>query len=193
MELPLFPLSTVLFPGGTLGLRIFEPRYLELVARCSREGSCFGVCLIVSGSEVGAPANPAPLGTAARIVDFTQLPDGLLGITGRGEDVFTVHSTRVGEHNLLIGDVVMRPADAAIPVPAEYALLATLLERLASQMGGELATAPKSKFDDAAWVAYRLGELLPLEHVDRLELLAEAEPLARLAKLAEWLPRFQRE
>ena len=192
MELPLFPLATVLFPGGTLGLRIFEPRYLELVARCSRENAPFGVCLIVSGSEVGA-ANPAPIGTAARIVDFTQLPDGLLGITARGEDAFIVQSTRVGEHNLLIGDVEVRPADATLAVPAEYALLATLLERLASQMGGELGNAPKSKFDDAAWVAYRLAELLPLEHVDRLELLAEADPIARLGKLAEWRPRFQRE
>jgi Lon protease-like protein len=130
---------------------------------------------------------------SARIVDFTQLPDGLLGITARGEEVFTVSNTRVGESNLLIGEVAMRGADAAVPVPAEYALLATLLERLASQMGGELGTAPKAKFDDAAWVAYRLAELLPLEHVDRLELLAEADPVARLGKLAEWLPRFQRE
>jgi len=193
MELPLFPFSTVLFPGGALGLRIFEPRYLELVARCAREGSCFGVCLIVSGSEVGTPANPAPIGTTARIVDFTQLPDGLLGITARGEDVFTVSNTRVGENNLLIGEVTMRAADASVTVPVEYALLATLLDRLASQMGGELGNAPKSKFDDAAWVGYRLAELLPLEHVDRLELLAEADPVARLGKLAEWLPRFQRE
>jgi|SRR5436190_7095625 len=193
MELPLFPLATVLFPGGTLGLRIFEPRYLELVAACTRESSPFGVCLIVSGQEVGGAATPAPIGTTARIVDFTQLPDGLLGITARGEEVFTVSSTRVGEHQLLVGDVTMRGAEPEVPVPAEYGLLATLLERLASQMGGELGSAPKRKFDDAAWVVYRLAELLPLEHVDRLELLAETDPVARLAKLAEWLPRFQRE
>ena len=70
IEVPLFPLSTVLYPGGQLQLRIFEPRYLDLVRECTRTGSAFGVCLILEGREVGVPALPAAVGTLAHITDF---------------------------------------------------------------------------------------------------------------------------
>ena len=72
--LPLFPLKSVLFPGGKLELRIFERRYLDLVAECARTSSGFGVCLILQGEEAGAPAEPAAVGTLARIIDFETLP-----------------------------------------------------------------------------------------------------------------------
>ena len=79
-DLPLFPLNAVLFPGGELALRIFEPRYLDLVRECTRQERPFGVCLILDGAEAGAPAMPAAVGTLARIVDFEARTDGLLGI-----------------------------------------------------------------------------------------------------------------
>ena len=94
-ELPLFPLSSVLFPGGTLSLRIFEPRYLDLVKRCGRSGEGFGICLILDGREAGAPAIPAALGTEAAIVDFAMTDDGLLGLTVQGRRRFHVERTRV--------------------------------------------------------------------------------------------------
>src|SRR5215475_14572416 len=80
---PLFPLSTVLFPGGPLPLRIFETRYLDMVRHCMRHRCPFGVTLIRAGSEVGAAAagEICEVGTTARIVDFNSQPDGLLGIT----------------------------------------------------------------------------------------------------------------
>ena len=88
--LPLFPLNTVLFPGGPLRLRIFEPRYLDMVSRCMREDTGFGVALIVAGREAGGSAQTVEIGTLARIVDFEQLDDGLLGITARGERRFRI-------------------------------------------------------------------------------------------------------
>ena len=65
-DTPLFPLGTVLFPGGLLPLRIFEQRYLEMAKVCLREGTPFGVCLIREGSEVGAPATHEELGCLAQ-------------------------------------------------------------------------------------------------------------------------------
>jgi len=90
VDIPLFPLNTVLFPGGPLSLRIFEPRYLDLVRDCTRNGSGFGVCLILQGREAGEPAVPAAVGTFARIVDFYTLSDGLLGIRAEGGERFRV-------------------------------------------------------------------------------------------------------
>jgi Lon protease-like protein len=144
LELPLFPLSTVLFPGGTLGLRIFERRYLDMIASCSKGGTGFGVCLIRSGREAGEPAVPAAVGTLARIADFTLLDDGLLGITALGETAFRTQRTEVRDNGLLVGQVELRAEDPLLPVPPEFSLLATLLERLAGQLGGELKRAPNA-------------------------------------------------
>lgn len=190
-SLPLFPLATVLFPGGPLALRIFETRYLDMVRECAREGSTFGVCLIVGGREVGEPAMPAAVGTEARIVDFQTLPDGLLGITCRGEGRFRVQKTRVRDNGLLIGEVEDIPQEAAAPVPPEFALLATILERLVEQVGAPFGEAQKRDFDDATWVGHRLAEMLPLEAEERQLLLQLEDPLERLRHLAHALPRFQ--
>ncbi|HRQ65345.1 MAG TPA: LON peptidase substrate-binding domain-containing protein [Xanthomonadaceae bacterium] len=191
--LPLFPLNTVLFPGGLLALRIFEARYLDLVRECAREASCFGVCLIVGGREVGDPAVPAAIGTEARIVDFQTLPDGLLGITCRGEARFRVVRTRVRDNGLLIGEVEDLQPEPAQPVPAEFALLATILERLVEQIGAPFGEARKQDFDDAAWVGHRLAEILPLNAEERQGLLQLGDPIERLRHLAHFLPRFQRD
>jgi hypothetical protein len=191
-ELPLFPLNSVLYPGGRLELRIFERRYLDMVRDCARTGAGFGVCLIVRGREVGEPAIPAAFGTSAKIVDFETLPDGLLGITAIGESRFHVDKTRVRDTGLILGTVSMLAPDAVVPVPAEHVLLATILQRLVEQIGGELASASQDKFDDSAWVAYRLAEILPLEPEERQQLLQENDPARRLAMIAEWLPRFQK-
>jgi hypothetical protein len=192
MDLPLFPLSCVLFPGGRLDLRIFEPRYLDLVRDCTRQSTGFGVCLIVRGREAGDPAVPAAFGTAAQIVDFSTLPDGLLGISTRGGQRFHVRRTRVRDNGLIVANVEWLEPDAHEPVPAEFGVLATVLSRLAEQVGGELGNADKALFDDAAWVAWRLAELLPLANEERQQLLQAPSAAERLGMLAEWLPRFQR-
>ena len=190
-ELPLFPLSSVLYPGGRLELRIFERRYLDMVRDCARTGAGFGVCLIVRGREVGEPAIPAAFGTIARIADFETLPDGLLGITARGESRFHVERSRVRDSGLIHGAVTVLEPDPVLQVPAEHCLLATILQRLCEQIGGELANVDHARFDDAAWVAYRLAEILPLEQEERQQVLQENDPVARLGLIAEWLPRFQ--
>jgi len=191
-DLPLFPLSTVLYPGGRLDLRIFERRYLDLIRDCTRTGSPFGVCLIVRGHEAGAPALPAAFGTSARVEDFSMLPDGLLGIVARGERRFHVDRTRVRDNGLIVAKIALAEPETALPVPPEYSVLTTILARMAEQVGGELGAAPKERFDDSSWVAFRLAEMLPLENEERQQLLQESSAVARLGLLAHWLPRFQK-
>jgi Lon protease-like protein len=190
-ELPLFPLRSVLFPGGELRLRIFEARYLDLVRQCTRSNSGFGICLILDGEEVGRPATPAAFGTLARIVDFHTEPDGLLGLLVRGECRFRVLRTRVRDNGLIAGTVEMRPEPAPEPVPAEHGLLATLVERLIERFGGTHAKADRRLFDDASWVGYRLAEMLPFSSAERQELLQCDDSHARLARIVQRLPRLQ--
>lgn len=191
-DIPLFPLSAVLFPGGLLNLRIFEQRYLDLVRNCSRSGSGFGVCLILEGSEVGQPALPAAVGTLARITDFYTLPDGLLGISAEGGERFQTATTRVRDNGLVHSEVRFWPPEPRLSVPPEHGLLATILERLLDQVGGAYGRVERARFDDASWVGFRLAELLPLAQPEKQHLLQMTDPLQRLASLMHCVPRFQR-
>lgn len=191
-EIPLFPLNTVLFPGGQLQLRIFEPRYLDLVRECTRTGSSFGVCQILDGHEVGAPAMPAAVGTLARITDFSYREDGLLGITTEGGSRFRVVRTRVRSDGLLRGEVGPWPDEDAQQVPVEFALLQTILERLIETIGPQWRHAERSSYEDASWLGFRLAELLPLAAEEQQQLLEMTDPLQRLAELRDILPRFQK-
>jgi uncharacterized protein len=192
-SLPLFPLHTVLVPGARLQLRIFEPRYLDLIGSCSRDGSGFGVCLILDGSEAGEPAAPVALGTEARIVDFTTLPGGLLGITVLGGRRFQVERTRVRDNGLIVADVIWLDEPAPTPLAVEYDLLATLLRRVIERAGGTHAHADASAYADASWVSWRLAELLPIALADRQLLLQESDPDARLLRLLGLIEKLQAE
>ena len=186
--LPLFPLKTVLLPGAALGLRVFEPRYLDMVRECGRDGSGFGICLIMDGEEVGAAVTSAAFGTEARIEDFGAGADGLLTLQVRGVRRFHVRRTRVRDNGLVIAQVEWCDPDPDDELRPEHAVLGTLLQGILEQVGGEHAAAPRARFDDAAWVGWRLSELLPLTDDQRQILLQEVDPHARLDRLLDLLP-----
>jgi uncharacterized protein len=186
--LPLFPLHTVLFPGGPLALRIFEPRYLDMVRRCFREQGEFGVVLIIEGAEAGVAETIASIGTTARLVDFDPLPDGLLGITCVGGRRFRLHSRDQQGDGLNVGEVELLPEDAVCPLPLELAHLADLLRDVLPKLGGGYAHVD-ADYDSAGWVANRWAEVLPLEPDEKLELLELDDPLMRLAQVASWSTR----
>lgn len=179
----LFPLKTVLLPGAALGLRVFERRYLDLVRDCMRQGTTFGVCLIIDGAEAGPPAVPAAFGTEARIEDFGSGDDGLLTLRVRGARRFHVTRTRVRDSGLIVAQVEWCDPDPDDELRPQHALLATLLQRILDQVGGEHAKAAPARFDDAAWVGWRLAELLPLSDQQRQALLQQHDPHARLDSL----------
>jgi hypothetical protein len=187
-EIPLFPLNTVLFPGGPLPLRIFEPRYVDMVRHCMREGSAFGVVLIRAGGEVGAVARTADIGTTARIVDFSALPDGLLGISCLGERRFRVLRRWRQEDGLNVGEVEWLPDAELVPLPAETSFLSDLLRRVLPELGEMYANVPR-RFDDAGWVGARLVEILPLSLGDKQALLELDDPLVRLERIAPLIRR----
>ena len=130
----LFPLHTVLFPGGPLPLRIFETRYTDMVRRCMREQQPFGVVMIQEGDEAGEVATTATVGCTARIVDFHTLHDGLLGISCVGERKFRVLRVWRASDGLNMAEVAWLPVEPELPVPAEYAHLATTLRRALEEL-----------------------------------------------------------
>lgn len=185
--LPLFPLNTVLFPRGPLPLRIFETRYTDMVKRCMRENGCFGVVLVQDAAEVGAPAGYADIGTSARIVDFNLLPDGLLGISCRGERRFRVLRRWREADGLNMAEVTWIDAPlgqrSALSLPVEHQRLATLLQRVLPELG-DIYQGIERRLDDAEWVGARLVEILPISLGDKQYCLELDDPLARLALLA---------
>jgi uncharacterized protein len=184
-SLGLFPLQTVLVPGAMLGLRVFESRYLDLVRECGHTGEGFGICLVLEGSEPGEPATPVAFGTEAVIEDFGTSEEGLLTLRVRGARRFQVRRTRVRDNGLLVGDVDWRPGDPVVPLQPQHALLATLLERILEKVGQASVVFGEQRFEDAAWVGWRLAELLPLTDEQRQLLLQEDDPHMRLEQLLQ--------
>lgn len=188
VSLSIFPLRTVLLPGAALGLRVFEPRYLDLVRECGRTGAGFGVCLILDGEETGAPATSAAFGTEAMIEDFGADDGGLLTLQVRGARRFRVQHVRIRDNGRQVADIRWCDPDSAEHLRPEHGLLAVLLQSLLDRFGGEHAMAPSALLDDASWVSWRLAELLPLANAQRQELLQLDDAHQRLDRLISLLP-----
>jgi Lon protease-like protein len=182
LEVPLFPLNTVLFPGGVLPLRIFEPRYLDMVKRCMRDAGEFGVVLIREGREAGAWATTYDVGTLTQVVDFDQLPDKLLGITTRGTRRFLCREQSVQNDGLHVAKIELLAPEKQIELPDEYAHYAKLLEQALPQMG-DFFKHLIPQYGDAAWVSGRIAEVLPIPLQEKQRLLEMDDPIARLEVL----------
>lgn len=179
-SLALFPLGTVLFPGGPLPLRIFEPRYLEMISDCMKNDRPFGVCLIAEGSEAGEAATPHDYGTVAHIEDWNQLPDGHLGIVARGGERFKIRQTRTAANQLITADVeLLGEEDTESRIGENYQPLVEALQN-ALPDAGPLYQAMQPRWNDPNWVAYRIAELLPPDNDFKLELLQADTPDQRL-------------
>ena len=163
----LFPLGTVLFPGGMLPLKIFEQRYLEMTKVCLRDNRPFGVCLIREGQEVGTAAVPEPVGCLATIEQWDMPNSSMFHLLARGGERFRIVETQVAANGLLSADVEMLPAVDSC-APDEDCV--TLLRRVMDEVGTDHFPQPV-RLDDAAWVAYRLAEMLPIAKADKQLLL----------------------
>jgi len=191
IDIPLFPLQTVLFPDGYLKLRIFEQRYIDMVRECSLNDSNFGICLIGNSESGKIPAHHMKVGTTAEICDFSTLEDGLLGITALGRQKFIVRKTRMRDNGLLMAEVETLDESGSVEVPDEYALLTMIAGRFMEQLGHRYPAFQPAQLQDARWVGYRLAEILPLDNQEKQMLLQMSDPLERLQILVEVLPRFQ--
>jgi Lon protease-like protein len=186
LNVPIFPLNTVLFPGGLLPLRVFEARYMDMTRDCLKRGAPFGVCLISEGSEVGAPAVPEKIGCLAKILEWDMQQQGILNIKTRGGQRFRILERRTGTQGLTTADIELIPPEPSTAVPAQFAACARLLEMVVTDQG-KLIFAEPHAFDDASWVGYRLAEILPVPLIAKQKLLELTDSLARLSILQRFL------
>ena len=198
-SLPLFPLGTVLFPGGMLPLRIFEVRYLDMIGRCHRAGAPFGVVSLTQGREVRQPGSGpesfAAVGTLATIQALEQPRPGLMIIRALGGQRFRIRSSDQLRHGLWIADVQQLEPDLAVPVPedlqATSAALGRLIQSLQDKAGGAepIPIAQPWRLDDCGWVANRWCELLPLPVELKQRLMELDNPLLRLELVGDVLAK----
>ena len=193
-ELPLFPLGTVLFPGGALPLQIFEPRYLDMVSRCMQQDAGFGVVLIRQGSDTWRPGGNGPtlfdIGTEARIVDFNQLGNGRLGITARGGRKFRIREVQEQPDHLLMGRVAYLPEEPAATIAEAHQELVDLLKELQEHPGVQQLNLDID-LEDARSVGWRLSELLPIEPEIKQALLKLQLPRERLQELTRLVNKLR--
>lgn len=176
---PLFPLRTLVMPGGFLPLRIFESRYLDMVSCSMREDRGFVVVTLFDGAETGTDSVQFyDLGTEVRIVDFHPEPDGLLGIVTQGQRIVQVKSHEIQDDGLIVAQCSARETEVDRALPEEFDDLVQLLQKILQQL-----ESPYSDYEpnylSASWVSSRLTELLPLELEDKVRLMALPDPLTR--------------
>jgi Lon protease-like protein len=172
--IPLFPLSGVLLPHGKMPLQVFEQRYLDLIRSSMKSGEPFGIVWIRRGSEVTqrgrASAELGDWGTLARIVDWDQLPNGLLGITVEGQGRFDLFETDTQGNGLVLGEVEYRSDPAPAPMMPQWQSMLDVLHSLETHPHVQrMGLSPD--YADAWQVAWVLVQLLPLDEYIKYELL----------------------
>lgn len=191
-SLPLFPLRTVLFPGGVLPLKVFEQRYIEMTKACLRDERPFGVCMITQGEEVdrgdGNVPQFASIGTLARITNFDMPQMGILHLATEGGARFQIRRHAVHASGLVVAEVMTIAGEPQHPLPGIHAPLARLLEVIAARIGRQNFPA-QAHYDDASWVGYRLAELLPLPLPIKQSMLEINDADVRLGVLKQFLER----
>jgi uncharacterized protein len=176
----IFPLSTVLFPGGALPLKIFEQRYIDMTKTCLRDNRPFGVCLIREGREVGEPAVPENVGCLASIERWEMPQLGVFHLVARGGDRFRLHDTQVAKSGLLSGSISRLPPDA--PDDSMDAACRDILKLIIDHVGESKFPTP-ILLDEPSWVSYRLSEILPLDMRVKQELLEIERTASRFERL----------
>ncbi|MCW8900500.1 MAG: LON peptidase substrate-binding domain-containing protein [Gammaproteobacteria bacterium] len=182
IKIPLFPLNAVLFPGGALPLRIFEPRYLDMVSDCMKNDSRIGVVLIENGHEAGSAAKAHEVGTISFISYWHKRNDGMLGITLTGEQRFRVISTEVKANQLIIAEVELLPNIEASNNEHNAEQLINLLKQIIAQLEPPYTTMEKF-YEDLDWVSARLIELLPLPLIEKQTMLMMSNVTQRINHL----------
>jgi Lon protease-like protein len=201
MQLPLFPLNTVLFPGGVLPLRVFEARYMDMVRQCMKDGAPFGVVLITKGGEVGLPAATESVGTLARITAWDMPQLGVLHLRAIGGDRFRIEQTEVRPDGLQVARVASIAPDDDLPLDEQYQPCADLLQRVIDDVGnqraddGDDAPDPISsipfeapyRFESSVWVGNRLCEFMPISLRAKQKLMELQDATSRLQLVQRFL------
>jgi len=176
-DLPIFPLRTILFPDSKLPLRIFEPRYIDMVSRSMREDSEFGIILSRESTDPKM-FETYDTGTLAKIIDWDQGGDGLLGITTIGTQKFQLKELNKQEDGLNIGTIERLEKEGDYKPLKEFTHLVELLQAILDDVN--IYGDDEKNFDSAAWISYRFAEILPLRIEDKQKCLEIDDPIIRL-------------
>jgi len=182
MNIPLFPLNTVLFPGGPLPLRVFEPRYLDMISHAMKTDTPIGVVLIKSGDEVGPAPEVYDIGTISDITYWHKRNDGLLGITLTGTQRFKIKEIQVSKAQIIMADVELLENITDVEVNDDNKYFIPILEQILDQLDPPFKTIERHT-DNIEWVSARLMELLPAELETKQALLESSNIEERLAKI----------
>ena len=185
-DLPIFPLNTVLFPGGLLPLRVFETRYMDMTGDCMKRGAPFGVCLIREGREVGSPAVPEDIGCLAHITDWDMKELGVLQIATQGGQRVRLLERRVAASGLIRATAEAIDPEPDVALPEAFTACADLLRMIVADRSDAVFAEPH-RFDDSAWVGYRLSEILPVPLAAKQKLLELTDSRSRLEILLRYL------
>ncbi len=184
-QIPIFPLGSILYPGGVLALKIFEDRYMQMAKASLKMSTPFGIALIREGAEVGAPAVPEPVGTLATIDDWDMPQLGILQVRVLGGTRFRIVSSTINPVGLIIADVEEIADDITETTPVLAACASFLAKVIASQ--GQDVHDERFRFDDAFWVSMRLTEMLPLSNTVKQKMLELTNATIRLEILQKFL------
>jgi hypothetical protein len=179
-------LNTVLFPGGKLPVKVFEPRYMDMISACMKAGKPFGICLMRMGGESAPLSQPESVGCLVEIIDWDMPQAGVLNISVLGVQRFRIESSHVGKDGLIIARATNIAAEPDLPLPARHQACATILRHIIEHLGEQRFARPL-RYDDLAWVGYRLAELLPLKLSVRQNLLEMNDSLVRVEILHTFL------
>jgi hypothetical protein len=180
--IPIFPLNTVLYPGGMLPLKIFEQRYLEMTRDCLRDATPFGVCSIREGVEVGTPALPEAVGCTAEIVEWEMPHLGVFLLKTRGRQRFRIRNQATRPSGLIRAEIDLLEEVTGDSNEESLALCRRVLEQIVSRLGTEYFFPPLA-YGDSRWVSYRLAEVLPLALKEKQSLLETRDDRERLMRL----------
>lgn len=187
-SLPLFPLQTVVFPGGLLPLRVFEPRYMDMVTQAIADRAAFGICAIREGRDIDIAAKHYTVGTRVQVIDWDMPQPGILHIQTQALERFVVRSSHSEPNGLRVGEVDDVSAEPAMALPEELILGAEVLYQIVNELGIDKFARPHD-YNNATWVSYRLSEVLPLKLSVRQNLLEMNDSVARLTILTEFLKK----
>ena len=187
-SLALFPLQTVIFPGGLLPLRVFEPRYMDMVTQAIADRAAFGICAIREGRDIDIAAKHYNVGTCVKVIDWDMPQPGILHIQTQALERFVVRNSRSEPNGLRVGEVDEVSPEPAVPLPEELTLGAEVLYQIINELGAEKFAQPHD-YSNATWISYRLSEVLPLKLSVRQNLLEMNDSIARLTILTEFLKK----
>jgi Lon protease-like protein len=185
-RMPLFPLQAVVFPGGLLPLRIFEPRYMDMVTQAISAQTPFGICAIREGREVDVDVTHHAVGTRVAVIDWEMPQTGILHIQTQAHERFVIRTTHCEANGLLMGEVDDVSVEAGVAVPDELGFCAEVLQHIITGLGEDNFVQPHD-YANAVWVSYRLSEVLPLKLGVRQALLEMNDAVTRLSFLADFI------